>query len=101
MKVNETNPNQTAPSELGKARQAAAAAAAHQGKSPEQAQDAEASDRVQISNLSDRLLRMVSSDSPERLARLEKLAAEVRAGRYEVDARALSRSLIEDALVKE
>jgi len=43
-------------------------------------------------------LRSLSSDTPERAANLEKLSAEVEAGRYTVDAQALSRKIIDDAL---
>jgi anti-sigma28 factor (negative regulator of flagellin synthesis) len=43
-------------------------------------------------------LRSLSPDTPERAAYLEKLSAEIEAGRYTVDARALSRKIIDDAL---
>jgi len=43
-------------------------------------------------------LRSLSTDTPERAAYLEKLSAEIEAGSYTVDARALSRKIIGDAL---
>jgi anti-sigma28 factor (negative regulator of flagellin synthesis) len=52
-----------------------------------------------LSDLAGRL-RSLSSDTPERAAYLEKLSAEVEAGRYTVDAQALSRKIIDDALPK-
>jgi anti-sigma28 factor (negative regulator of flagellin synthesis) len=54
-------------------------------------------DQVHLSDLAGRL-RSLSSDTPERAAYLEKLSGEVEAGRYTVDALALSRKIIDDAL---
>ncbi len=50
---------------------------------------------------SDRLLKILGTETPERAARLERLAAEVRSGRYIVDALAVSRGIIDDALKNE
>lgn len=58
----------------------------------------ESPDRVALSELGSRI-RELAVDAPERAARLEKLSAEVGAGRYQVDALELSRRLIEQALV--
>lgn len=57
----------------------------------------ESPDRVALSDLSTQV-RNLSFDSPEHTARLERLSADVRAGRYQVDARALSQSLVEQSL---
>jgi anti-sigma28 factor (negative regulator of flagellin synthesis) len=54
-------------------------------------------DRVSLSQLGGQL-RSLSVDSPERAARLEKLGADVRAGRYQADPLAVSSSLIERML---
>jgi flagellar biosynthesis anti-sigma factor FlgM len=54
-------------------------------------------DEVALSDLSARI-RELDSDSPERMARLEQLAAEVESGRYRVDAGELSSRIIDDAL---
>ena len=43
-------------------------------------------------------LRSLSPDTPERVANLKKLSAEVEAGRYTVDAQSLSRKIVDDAL---
>ena len=54
-------------------------------------------DRVALSELSTQV-RSLNSDSPEHIARLERLSAAVRSGRYEVDAMAVSQSLVEQSL---
>lgn len=43
-------------------------------------------------------LRVANQDSPERVARLEKLGDDVAAGKYQADPVAVSRSIIESAL---
>jgi hypothetical protein len=43
-------------------------------------------------------LRSLSPEAPERVAYLEKLSDEVQSGRYSVDAHALGREIVEDAL---
>lgn len=55
-------------------------------------------DRVHLSDLSDRLLKVSSAQSAERAARLERLSAEVQAGRYQADPLKVSRALIEETL---
>ena len=54
-------------------------------------------DQVALSDLSAKL-RELDSDSPERAARLERLAAEVASGRYRVDAMEVSDRIIDDAV---
>src|SRR5512138_507558 len=54
-------------------------------------------DEVALSDLGAKL-RELHSDSPERAARLDQLAAEVASGRYGVDPMQVSDKLIEDAL---
>lgn len=56
-----------------------------------------ASDQVQLTNLSSSL-SAAQSNSPQRLARLEHLAAAVSRGDYQVDASQVSHSIIEDSL---
>lgn len=53
-------------------------------------------DQVSLSDLST-ALSAAQSHSPERSAYLERLSASVQTGRYEVNAAAVSRSIIEDA----
>ncbi len=54
-------------------------------------------DKVQLSNLSE-TLRASDSESPERAAHLERLSADVQAGRYRVDSAELSKSIIQDSI---
>lgn len=55
-------------------------------------------DRVDLSDLSGLLLASASVDAPERAARVERLAAEVRSGRYKVDAEEVSRRIVGEAI---
>jgi anti-sigma28 factor (negative regulator of flagellin synthesis) len=97
MKVNETSLNQAAASQLGKAREAEAAKAG--GAKPASGpQPREESDRVHLSDLTGRLVQMLSTDSPDRVARVDKLAADFKAGRYQPDSQATSRGIINDAM---
>jgi flagellar biosynthesis anti-sigma factor FlgM len=99
MKVNESSLNQAAASQLQKAREAEAAKPGVKPGSGSQPQ--QESDRVHLSDLSGRLVQMLSTDAPDRVARVEKLAAEFQAGRYQPDAKATSRGIINDALRNE
>lgn len=97
MKVNESSLNQAAASQLGKAREAEAVkpggAKPVSGPQPQQE-----SDRVHLSDLTGRLVQMLSTDSPDRVARVDKLAADFKAGRYQPDSQATSRGIINDAM---
>ncbi|HYZ87292.1 MAG TPA: flagellar biosynthesis anti-sigma factor FlgM [Bryobacteraceae bacterium] len=55
------------------------------------------SDQVSLSDLSS-AIRAAQSDSPERTAHLEKLSADFQTGRYKVDAQALSKAIVNDAI---
>jgi hypothetical protein len=55
-------------------------------------------DEVELSGLAGRLSEVLRADSPQRLARLERLSQEVAAGRYRPPAAEVSRSLVEEAL---
>lgn len=102
MRVNDPNTSGVAPEALGghgvgKAQEAARPArAGAAGRSGSAA--GETPDRVALSELSSKV-RELAVDAPERAARLERLAVEVGAGRYQVDALELSRRLVEEALV--
>ncbi|MBM3812346.1 MAG: flagellar biosynthesis anti-sigma factor FlgM [Acidimicrobiia bacterium] len=67
------------------------------GSGPEKTQAGGAGDKIEISELGQRL-RMLAVESPERAARLEQLSKLVESGRYEADSEGLSQRLIEDAL---
>ena len=56
-----------------------------------------APDQVALSELG-AALRSLSVDSADRVARLEKLSAEVATGRYQPNVESISRGLIDDAL---
>ena len=101
MKIGDSNPTSLPPGTIGgpgleKSQQAeqlrrsggSGGTDAALGKSP---------DQVALSDLGGRL-RGLSLDSPERTARMEKLSAEVQAGRYQVDAKELSHRLISEAM---
>jgi len=69
----------------------------HGATKPGAAPGAMESDQVQLSDLSGRLVRMLSVDSPERAAWVEQLAAEFKAGNYRPDSAAVSRGIIAEA----
>ena len=54
-------------------------------------------DKVSLSGMSAQV-KALGVDSPERIAKLEKLSSDVATGRYQVDAQALSQRLVEDAM---
>jgi anti-sigma28 factor (negative regulator of flagellin synthesis) len=55
-------------------------------------------DQVRVPAQTTRWLRILEAELSERAARLERLAAEVRSGRYRVDVMAVSRRLVDEAL---
>ncbi len=99
MKVHDSSLNQAAASQLGKAQQGEAAQGAG-AKKPGDAQGGAGggADQVQLSDLSARLVKVMETASAERAGRIERLAAEFRAGRYQADAREVSRRIVDDAL---
>ena len=72
------------------------------GKTRDASTDASsgATDTFTLSSLSS-AINAQSEDSPERSAKLEKLAKDVDAGRYRPDVQATTKKLIEDALTLE
>ncbi len=99
MKVGDSNLNNAAASQLGQARQTEAVAPGG-AKKATGAQAQSQTDRVQLSNLSGQLLQLAGVDSPERAARVEQLAADFKAGRYQPNAAATSRGIVDDAMRK-
>ena len=97
MKINDAYASGASPSQAEKTGQAEALRPGADNKQAVSRAASEA-DRVQLSELSDRLLKIASAQSPERAARLERLSAEVRVGRYQVDPLKVSHALIEEAL---
>jgi anti-sigma28 factor (negative regulator of flagellin synthesis) len=97
MKVNESSLSQATATQLGKAREAEAVTPGGPKKGGETPLRQE-SDHVQLSELSGRLLAIQNADSPQRAARVQKLAADYRAGRYQPDSRQTSRRIVDDAI---
>jgi flagellar biosynthesis anti-sigma factor FlgM len=79
------------------AERAQEAAAAAQGKAAKGGNKQSGSDEVSLSSLAS-AVQSALSDSPDRLARVEQLAADFAAGNYQPDAEATARGLISDAL---
>ena len=97
MKVNDPNLNGLTGGSIGSTERAGQADGIRKGAGRYDAALDESPDRVALSQLST-AVRTLSMDSPEHLARLDRLSADVRSGRYQVDARAVSRSLVEQSL---
>jgi flagellar biosynthesis anti-sigma factor FlgM len=93
MRISDSNLNAVTTSAQQAAQAAAAGAAGRAGV----AKAGTRSDQVQISDLSS-ALRALSAGSPEREARVDQLAAVYQAGHYRVDAAAVSRSVVSEAL---
>jgi flagellar biosynthesis anti-sigma factor FlgM len=97
MRIQDTYTSGALPPQTGKTGQAEAVTPGAENKQAA-SRAAGQEDQVHLSELSGRLLRIASTQSPERAARLERLGADVRAGRYQVDAMRVSRALIEEVL---
>ncbi len=96
MKIHDAYLPSTGPSQLKQAEQAGATAPARTEAQRKQTHGA--TDSVGLSELSVRLLDLVRSEAPERAARIERLALEVRSGRYQVDPLAVARRIVDEAL---
>jgi flagellar biosynthesis anti-sigma factor FlgM len=55
-------------------------------------------DRVELSKLAEGLSGVAGLESKDRLARLEKLRADVAGGRYQVDSAAVARAMVSEAI---
>ena len=63
-----------------------------------QVTEAAGGDRAEISSLAGTVSQAITAHAAERAQRIEKLAAEYRAGHYNVSARSASQALVRDAL---
>ena len=92
MKINQSPLDSSAVSQLNKTPATGAGSTSRSG--------AAASDRdnVQLSGLSARLLDSGGADSPERAARIQQIASDVRSGQYQVDAKQLSSLMVNEAI---
>jgi flagellar biosynthesis anti-sigma factor FlgM len=95
MKINQSSLDSTQASQLNKAHETTGIGSGGTGKN---AQVQHERDRVQLSELSARLLALADARAPERAARVEKLSADVRSGKYQVDSHDLSSRLIDEAI---
>jgi hypothetical protein len=98
MRVNDPNVGALGPETLrgtGATQPAEALRSARGGRGP--AGSGDGTDRVALSEWSGRVQEL-AVDSPERAARIEKLSAEVRTGRYQADPLLVSQRLVEEAL---
>lgn len=55
-------------------------------------------DRVSLSALSERLRESASSGNPDRATHVDRLAAVAQSGNYQVDAMAVSRRIVDEAI---
>jgi anti-sigma28 factor (negative regulator of flagellin synthesis) len=99
MKINDANVAGLGSQGIGKAPEAEQGARVRQGRIGDGASSStdNSTDKVELSNLSE-VLRTSESESPERAAHLERLSAEVTAGRYNVDSGEISKKLIQDSI---
>ncbi len=94
MKISDSNLNAVTTSAQQAAQAAAAGAGARTASGrPEGARP----DRVQLSGLSN-ALQSLSAGGPERQGQLERLAAAYQSGNYKVNAQAVGKSIITDAM---
>jgi flagellar biosynthesis anti-sigma factor FlgM len=91
MKIDNSGLSGVSPDRTDKTGQAQADAAAAGGQTRERA------DQVQLSNLSE-TVRVLAGESPERTAKIERLARAVAAGAYHADPAAVGKRIIDDAL---
>ncbi len=71
------------------------------GSKPAERGLAGGADRVELSGLTDGLARVLQASCRERAARVERLAVEYAAGRYSVDAKAVSRAIVAEMKAQE
>ena len=94
MKVNDPKLANLLPSQVGEAQ--GAEAVGEKQKKAAIGGTAGSSDQVTLSSLGANI-RALDTESPERAAYLEKLSADVEAGRYQPDALAVSKKIVADA----
>ena len=98
MKVNDPNLSSVGPGGASRAQETTRTTESGRAKNAYGVGPSALSDDVHLSELV-RSLRALASDSPERQALVEKLERAVAEGKYEIDAKAISQKLIEDAML--
>ena len=96
MKINDANVAGLGSQGIGKAHEAEQGARVRQGRTGDGSASS-TTDQVQLSNLSE-VLQAAGSESPQRAAHIERLSADVQAGRYQVDSAVVSKSIVQDAI---
>ena len=99
MKIDNTNVGGTSPDRVEQNREAAVVRAGfdRSSKAGGYGADGDGDDQIDLSGLS-RALNSAQSDSPERVAKVEQLAAIYAKGNYSSDPAEISRRVVEDAL---
>jgi anti-sigma28 factor (negative regulator of flagellin synthesis) len=92
MKINQSPLDSAVVSQLGKT------PGIGSGGAGSSAQTQSDRDRVQLSGLSAVLLASGDAGASDRAARVQQLSSDVRSGRYQVDAQALSSRLVDEAI---
>ena len=93
MRIDDRNLTGNPASQTGKADQAQEVARQAESK-PQQARAAAGGDRVELSGLTGGLARALEADASQRQVRVEKLADDYTAGRYQVDSMAVSKAMV-------
>ena len=93
MRINDQNLTGISSSQLGRTQETESGNRHGRGAGP----GAAGNDQVQLSSLAGSL-QALTGETPERAAHLERLSAEVAAGRYTVDAQALSQKIVDEAI---
>lgn len=93
MRVDDRNLAGSQAAQSGQANQAQQVERASESK-PAEGRPAGGADRVELSGLAGDMARALQAAGQERAARMERLAEEYAAGRYRVDARAVSRAIV-------
>ena len=93
MRVDDRNLAGSQAAQSGQANQAHSVERASESKAAE-GRPAGGADRVELSDLTGDLARALQAAGRERAARVERVAEEYAAGRYQVDARAVSRAIV-------
>ncbi len=96
MKINDSNIAGLGSQGIGKSQETEQGGRIRQGRTAEAGPSS--TDQVQLSNLSESL-RASETESPERAAHLERLSAEVQAGRYHVDSAEVSKNIVDDSIL--
>lgn len=95
--VDSTNPGNTTPAKTGRTGELHSTDAAGKTGSPTR-KDSVGSDSVELSGFTDRLSRTMQGAAVSRAQRVTELTAAVRSGSYLADAKAVSHSLVSEAI---